>query len=160
MNANEEKSVPPIDQIHISTTLVAGANRRMLARSRNHEIVMDVRKEWGGDNAGPTPPELLVMALGGCILNICRIVAMQKHIVMDDLRISISGDIDPSRAFGIHTDIRAGFSHLKVQVEMVSKLSDEENELFRQELIDRCPLCDSISNPTPLQVTFSKQPQT
>lgn len=159
MNANEKTSVPPMEQIHIATTLVAGANRRILARSRNHEILMDVSKERGGDDAGPTPPECLAMALGGCILNICRILAMQKQMVLDDLRISIAGDIDPSKAFGIDTGSRAGFSHLTVQVEVASKLSDAEKEQFCRELINRCPLCDTISNPTSVQITFTNQPQ-
>lgn len=154
MNANEDMSVDSMEPIHISTTLVAGANRRMLARARDHEILMDVAEERGGDDAGPTPPECLAMALGGCVLNICRILAMQKRIALEDLQVSISGDIDPSRAFGIPTETRAGFSNLSVRVEMASKLTDAEKEDFHSELLARCPLCDTIGSPTPLQITF------
>ncbi len=156
MNASENTSGGIMKEIHISTTLVAGANRQMLARARDHEILMDVPKERGGNDAGPTPPECLAMALGGCVLNICRILAMEKQIVLEDLRISIAGDIDPSRAFGIDTATRAGFSYLSVQVEMGSKLSDAEKEEFLRELFDRCPLCDTVGGPTPLQITFTK----
>ncbi len=91
MSGNENRTEEKMEPIHISTTLVAGANRRMIARARDHEIVMDVHKERGGDNAGPTPPECLAMALGGCLLNICRIIAKQKGIVMADLRVSVAG---------------------------------------------------------------------
>jgi putative redox protein len=156
MNENENMSAVRMEEIHISTTLVGGPNRRILARARDHEVLMDVSKERGGDDEGPTPPEYLAMSLGGCILNICRILAMQKQIVLDDIRISVSGHIDPTKAFGIPTDIRAGFSNLSVQLEMVSKLNEAEKEDFRLELINRCPLCDTISSPTPLQITFAK----
>lgn len=156
MSGNENRTADKMEQLHVSTTLVAGANRRMIARARDHEILMDGRKEWGGDNAGPTPPECLAMALGGCLLNICRIIAMQKGIVMEDLRVSVAGDIDPSRAFGIPTDARAGFSHLSMRLEAVSNLSDAGKEEFRRELFDRCALCDTIGNPVPLDLIFAK----
>ncbi len=156
MIGNESNNSAGMEKIHVSTTVVAGANRRILATTRDHEILMDVRKERGGDDAGPTPPECLAMALGGCILNLCRILAMQKGIVLEDLRVSVAGDIDPSKAFGIDTDARAGFPHLSVRLEAASKLSDAEKEEFRRELFDRCPLCDTLGNTTPLQITFAR----
>jgi putative redox protein len=150
MNAEERMEI-----IHISTTLAAGTNRRIIATTRGHEILMDVPKERGGDDAGPTPPECLAIALGGCILNICRFLAMEKQIELQDLRLSIAGNADPSRAFGLATDTRAGFSQLSVLVEFSSELQKSEKEEFRQELLERCPLCDTISNPTPLQIRFA-----
>jgi putative redox protein len=155
MKVDENGSKEKMELIHISTTLAAGTNRRISATSRGHETLMDIPKERGGDDAGPTPPECLAIALGGCILNICRFLAMEKQIELKDLRLSIAGDADPSRAFGLDTDTRAGFSQLSVQVEFSSKLSESEKEGFRQELLERCPLCDTISNPTPLQIRFA-----
>lgn len=144
-----------MELIHISTTLIAGSNRRIIATTRGHESLIGFRKEWGGDDAGPTPPEFLAIALGGCIFNICRILAMDKQLELKDLRLSIDGDVDPSRAFGLVTDTRAGFSKLSVLVEFSSELLESEKEEFRQELLERCPLCDTISNPTPLQIRFT-----
>ena len=150
----ENATEAQMDLIHISAAVVAGSNRRMVATSRGHETIMDARKEWGGDDAGPTPVEGLAIALGGCIFNVCRILAAEKQIEMQDLRVSIVGDVDPSRAFGLETDTRAGFSQLSAQVEFSSQLSAAEKEEFCQELLRRCPLCDTISNPTPLQLRF------
>lgn len=155
MKADENGSKEKMELIHISTTLVAGTNRRIIATTRGHEILMDVPKERGGDDAGPTPPECLAIALGGCIVNICRFLAMERQIELKDLRVSIAGDADPSRAFGLDTDTRAGFSQLSVQVEFSSELAESAKEEFRQELLERCPLCDTISNPTPLQIRFA-----
>lgn len=149
--ASKEK----MELIHLSATLAAGANRRILATARGHEMVMDVRKDWGGDDAGPTPPEYLAIGLGGCILNICRIMAMEKEIVLKDLRLSIAGAVDPSRAFGLDTAARAGFSQLSVRLEFSSQLTQSAKEEFRRELVARCPLCDTVSNPTPLTISFS-----
>jgi uncharacterized OsmC-like protein len=154
MKADQNEAEGKMELIHISTTLTAGTNQRMIATTRGHEILMDGRKDWGGDDAGPTPVECLAIALGGCIFNICRILAMGKQIETKDLRLSIAGDVDPSRAFGLDTDARAGFSQLSVQVEFASEMSESEKEEFRRELLERCPLCDTIGNPTPLQISF------
>jgi putative redox protein len=151
-NVPEEK----MELIRISTTLATGSNRQIIATTRGHELLMDIPTERGGDDAGPTPPECLAMALGGCIVNICRILAMEKRIDVKDLCVTITGDVDPSRAFGLDTDTRAGFSHLSVQVEFTSELSESEKEEFCRELLERCPLCDTIGNPTPLHVIQSK----
>jgi len=155
MKADENRAEGKMELIHISTTLEAGPNLRIIATTRGHETITGFRKEWGGDDAGPTPPEYLAIALGGCIINICRIMAVEKQIELKDLRLSIAGDVDPSRAFGLDTSTRAGFSQLSVQVEFSSELSESEKGKFYQELLGRCPLCDTISNPTPLQIRFS-----
>ena len=155
MKADENGSEDKMELIHIATTLAAGTNRQIIATTRGHEILMDVRKERGGDDAGPTPPEFLAMALGGCILNICRFLAMEKQIELKDLHVSIAGDADPSRAFGLATDTRAGFLQLSVLVQFSSELAEREKEEFRLELMERCPLCDTISNPTPLHIKIA-----
>ena len=155
MNSNENTSAHQMEPIQVRTTLTAGANRRIVATVRGHQLLMDVSEERGGEDAGPTPPECLAMALGGCVLNICRVIAAQREIHLDDLRVSVAGDIDPARAFGISTDTRAGFSKLSVRVEVASKLTETEMEDFRLELVDRCPLCDTIGSPTPLQISFA-----
>jgi putative redox protein len=155
MKADENRAESKMELIHISTTLKAGPNLQIIATTRGHETITGFRKEWGGDDAGPTPPEYLAIALGGCIINICRIMAVQKQIELKDLRLSIAGDVDPSRAFGLDTSTRAGFSQLSVQVEFSSELSESEKKEFYQELLERCPLCDTINNPTPLQIRFS-----
>lgn len=156
MSSNENTSVEKMDNIRVRATLAAGPNRRMVARVRDHQVLMDVSRERGGDDAGPTPPECLAVALGGCVLNICRVIAAQRRIAVDDLRVSVSGDIDPTRAFGLPTDTRAGFSKLSVRVEMSSRLTEAEKEDFRLELMARCPLCDTIGSPTPLRIAFAK----
>ena len=156
MSENESRKQEKLDPISVSATITAGPNRRMIARAGDHQIIMDVRKERGGENAGPTPPECLAMALGGCILNLCRIIAMQKGIELEDLRVSVSGDIDPGRAFGLSWAERAGFSHLSARIEAGTTLSEPERDEFIGELRDRCPLCDTIGGATPLEVIFSK----
>lgn len=149
-NTEEEKMAP----IRISATLATGPNRRIIARAREHVVQMDVRKERGGDDAGPTPPECFAMALGGCLMNLTRIIARERRIRLEDITMAVSGDVDPSKAFGLGGNARAGFSGLSIAMELSPELSDGNREQLRRELFRRCPLCDTIGNPTPLEITF------
>ncbi len=152
MKRDNEETKTQLEPIHISTTLTTGINRQIIATTRNQKTLIDFRKEWGGDETGPTPPEYMAIALGGCLMNIARIIASERQIELKDISLSIQGEIDPSRAFGIMSAKRAGFSHLSAQLNFVSELSSEEKEEFYQQLMSRCPLCDTISNKTPLEI--------
>jgi putative redox protein len=50
--------------------------RKFSAQNRTHTIIIDQPKEGGGEDKGPTPPEIFVDALGSCIgvyvLAFCR----------------------------------------------------------------------------------------
>jgi putative redox protein len=63
MKADANRTEAKTEVIPIAAKLTAGVNRQIIAETRGHEIVIDIRKERGGDDAGPTPPELLAIAL-------------------------------------------------------------------------------------------------
>jgi len=50
--------------------------KRFSAENRTHAVIIDQPKDNGGQDTGPTPPELFIDALGSCIgvyvLGFCR----------------------------------------------------------------------------------------
>jgi hypothetical protein len=44
------------------------------------------------------------------------------------------------------------FLDLSIAMEVIPELSDNDREQLQRELSRRCPLCDTISNPTPLKI--------
>ena len=80
-----------MEEIEIVTTLQAGPNRQITATARGHKICVDIPKERGGDDTGPTPPEYLAIGLGGCVMNIARMIAREKQISLDNIGITVSG---------------------------------------------------------------------
>ena len=140
--------------IQVAAELEPGINRQIIARIRDHEVYMDVRKARGGDDAAPTPPEYLVASIGGCIINTIGIMAGEKNAALKNLRVSIDGLIDPSLAMGQDSDNRAGFIHLNATISMDSDLPADQQNRFIDEFGRRCPLCDTIMNETILQTCF------
>jgi putative redox protein len=59
-----------------STEIKYISGKKFSAQNRTHAIIIDQPKEGGGDDQGPTPPELFIDSLGSCIgvyvLGFCR----------------------------------------------------------------------------------------
>lgn len=140
--------------IQVVADIVPGDKRQIIANIRHHEVVMDVRKARGGDDAAPAPPEYLAVSLGGCMINLIRLMAVEKQTSLNNLRISIEGLIDPSLAMGLASDNRAGFLQMSATITMDIDLSPDEQARFIDEFNRRCPLCDTIMNGTRLHSRF------
>jgi uncharacterized OsmC-like protein len=44
-------------------------NRTVQCKVRNHIVHIDQIKEFGADDTAPTPPELLAISLGSCVVS-------------------------------------------------------------------------------------------
>ena len=138
----------------VEAVLRPGQNRRMIGRVGDHVVEMDVSKQHGGDGSSPSPPQYLALSLAGCLMNMSRIIAMEQDIRIEDIEIGVSGDIDTAKAMGISSASRAGFAGLNVAIRVQAQWSAEEKSLFHQELMTRCPICDTIQNPTELKIAI------
>jgi putative redox protein len=59
----------------------------------NHWIMMDGPEKFGGSSAGPTPKELLLMALGGCTATDVIPIMRKKQVPFDRCDIHLSGTV-------------------------------------------------------------------
>ncbi len=65
-------------------------------RGRGHALRVDEPPEYGGEDSGPMPTELLVGALASCFCIAVAWAAQKKRIPLEDLRVYVR----PSRAPG------------------------------------------------------------
>ncbi|HTP13322.1 MAG TPA: OsmC family protein [Bacteroidota bacterium] len=65
-------------------TLVGRANS-------NHWVVMDGSPDFGGSSAGPSPKELVLIALAGCTANDVIPILKKKRAPLDNLEITVTG---------------------------------------------------------------------
>ncbi|MCX7743570.1 MAG: OsmC family protein [Flavobacteriales bacterium] len=126
-------------------------------KARRFNIIIDEPKELGGEDDAPNPVEYLLAGYAGCINVVTHIIAKEKNITIHDLRINIQGDINPLRLLGQSFDVRAGFQSLQVEIAIEANASQEDINRLIDEVKQRCPVNDNLSNETPISYLL-KQP--
>lgn len=119
---------------------------------RGHKVVIDQPANAAGTDTGPTPLELVLVSLAGCIGTLARIIAMQKRIALRGMEIKVEGDIDTDGLLGKATDGRIGFQGITVSVKVDADMTDDEKEAFIHEAERRCPVSENLLNATPLLI--------
>ncbi len=109
-----------------------------------HQVVMDQPKTAAGTDAGPTPLDMVLSALGGCFGTIARFLAHQRRIELRGMRFEIEADYDPDGLLGRNPDVRPGFQRICLRAELDADLSTEEKREFLAEVERRCPLADNL----------------
>ena len=127
----------------INSTLYKG-------KSREFNFLVDEPNELGGQDLGANPVEYLLAAYAGCLNVVINIVAKEQNIKIDEIKINIDGDVDPSKLLGISDKNRAGFQSLNVDIDFKTDESKEKIDLLFNDVKQRCPINDNLSNPLPI----------
>jgi uncharacterized OsmC-like protein len=119
---------------------------------RGHKVVIDQPANAAGTDTGPTPLELVLVSLAGCIGTIGRIIAMQKRIALRGMEIRVEGALDTDGLLGKPIEGRVGFENISITVDVDADMTDEEKEAFVHEVDRRCPVSENLLNDTPIHV--------
>ena len=125
---------------------------KITIKAGDHTMYVDQTKAGGGTDAGATPLEYFLASLAGCIGTVARIIANQKRIPLNGIDIKIEGAYDVETLLGKSKENRAGFSGIKVTLNIDANMSKEEKEAFVHEIEGRCPVSDNIINTTPIVI--------
>jgi putative redox protein len=107
--------------------------------ARSHTLAADEPTALGGADAGPTPYEFLLMALGGCTAMTLRIYADRKGWPLEGATVSVrqgrSHEPDCERCA---TDA-VGVEHVERRIELAGPLNEEQRARLMS-VADRCPV--------------------
>jgi len=59
----------------------------------NHWVVMDGPEEFGGNNAGIRPKELILLALAGCTGSDVAVMLQKKKVQLDGFEMNLSAEV-------------------------------------------------------------------
>jgi uncharacterized OsmC-like protein len=121
---------------------------RVDAKASGHTVIIDQPESMGGKNAGANPLEVFLIALGGCLGNVAAIIANQERINLKKFDVAIEGDIDVDFLLGKTKEGRAGFTEIRMFVDIDADLTDEEKQAFFERVDSRCPVSDNLINET------------
>jgi uncharacterized OsmC-like protein len=121
-------------------------------KAGEHLMVVDQPKAGGGTDSGAMPPEYLFASIAGCVGTVARIIAIQKRIPLRGMGIKVEGSLDLETLLGKGNENRAGFTGVKVMLDIDADMSGQQKEDFVREIKSRSPVSDNIAHITPVVI--------
>jgi uncharacterized OsmC-like protein len=130
----------------------ANATQMNLTAGR-FNMVIDEPPSLGGTDAGPSPIQVLLMSLAGCLNVTGHEVAKQKGLKLHGMEIKIEGVMNPCTFIGCSFEERAGFQQIKITVNAdMEGATQAEIDAWLEETENRCPVTDNIRASTNISV--------
>jgi len=131
---------------------------KMSLTSGKFSMVIDEPQSLGGTDDGPSPVQVLLMSLAGCLNVTGHEVAKQKGLKLNGMEIKIEGVMNPCAFIGCSFEERAGFQQIQVTVEAdMPGASQKEIDAWLEETENRCPVTDNVRADTTISVTGKKK---
>lgn len=142
----------PSKSVHVE--IVQTSSFRTDCTTGRHTVIIDQPTPAGGTDAGPTPLDYQLVALGGCIAAIGRIIVNQRRLSVRGIRVTVEGQLNTDGLLGKPGPDRVGFAAIQVRAAINADLPREQKEALLREIDRRCPISDNLQNATPVSVTL------
>jgi len=113
------------------------------ARAGKHTIRIDEPPVLGGTDTGQNPVEMLLSALGGCLVVLVNTFAPQHDVVVKGVRVKVEGDLDPDGFMG-QAPIRPGFSAIRYKLRVDSDSEPDAVAALIAHAESSCPVKDTL----------------
>jgi len=110
----------------------------------NHRLVADEPRPIG-DDAGPTPYDLLLAALGSCTSMTVRMYAERKGWPLERVRVTLRHSRIHAEDCAECETTKGMISHIDRDVELIGKLDDTQRQRLMQ-IADRCPVHQTLTS--------------
>jgi putative redox protein len=134
-------------------TTRTGRGYRTAIQAGRHALTGDEPEEFGGDDAGPTPYDLLLSALGSCTGMTLRMYADRKEWALDETIVRLSHDkIHAEDCENCETE--AGkVDRITREIDVRGDLTDSQRERLL-EIASRCPVHQTLHREVEIQPSF------
>lgn len=139
----------------VQVEVIQGSGFKTECVAGKHRVIIDQPLSSGGTDSGPTPLDYQLVALGGCIAAIGRVVALQRKLAVRGIKISLEGVVNTDGLLGKPSQDRIGFSEIKARVTIDADLSREEKAALLHDIDKRCPVSDNLCNITPVAIELA-----
>ena len=110
----------------------------------------------GGAGTQACSGDLLLAALAACAQITCQMVAANTGIEASRIEAKVEGDLDLRGTLGVDKDVPAGFSEIRVRLEVDAQEADQEKLDSLLERTERyCTVLQTLLQPPPISVQMA-----
>jgi uncharacterized OsmC-like protein len=125
--------------------------------TRRFTFRTDWPSEIGGRDSGPSPGEVLLGALGGCVAMTYVTKAASRGVPIDELEVAIQARVDLQGTFELDS-VRAGLSDVTITVAVRSDVDDTVLDELARATRRTSAVYDSLANPVNMQLLVQRLP--
>ena len=107
---------------------------------------------FASEDNGMTPVEYVLVALASCLTAGVAAVAQNREIQLNSVSATIEGAMDVRGILGVDSDVRNGFSDIKVTYNIDADATPDEIKALVAQSQKRSAVFDIITNPTNVSV--------
>jgi uncharacterized OsmC-like protein len=117
-----------------------------------YEFDADHPEIFASEDNGATPVEYVLVGLASCITAGVAAVAQNRQIQLRRVSATLEGAMDVQGILGIDSDVRNGFSDIKVTYDIDADATPDEIKAIVEQSQKRSAVYDIVTNPTNVSV--------
>jgi uncharacterized OsmC-like protein len=132
----------------LTVTATATNTTKTTITAGKHQILIDEPPMFGGADEAPSPVEMYLASIAGCINAAGQWIAREMDMDLQRIDISIEGEVDGGKFLSNDDTNRAGFTEISAKVEIVSDSDPSIQAEWLKQVRERCPVIDNTENGT------------
>jgi uncharacterized OsmC-like protein len=110
----------------------------------------------GGAGTAACSGDLLLGALAACAQLTGQMVATALEIPVDDVKVTVEGDLDLRGTLGVSRDARVGFESIRLRLDFTApEASEDQLEELREKTERYCVVLQTLADPPPIETTVA-----
>lgn len=129
-------------------TVTTGEGYQTIAKTRNHTWHADESIENGGKDSGPDPMEMLMGALGSCIVITLHLYANRKKWPLEKVEVDLQIQKFNAAEYPAYEGDAQFVHEIKEQVSIFGDNLTEDQRARLMDVATKCPVRRVLSTPT------------
>jgi uncharacterized OsmC-like protein len=109
----------------------------------------------GGAGTGACSGDLLLGALAACAQITCQMVAEAMGLEVNDIAVTVEGDLDLRGTLGVDREAPVGFTGIRLRFDLASDASDEELAKLLERTERYCVVFQTLAGGVPVELAYS-----